>query len=148
MNMKSLITVIILLTFSLMIACKVSENNKLGKVEKGWIAMDNGLTYQVITEGTGSVAATGNTVVVHYTGTFTDGRKFDSSVDSGRPFSFQLGAGRVIRGWDIGVVGMRIGEKRILNIPSELAYGSSGAGGGIIPPDTDLVFEVELLEIK
>jgi len=109
--------------------------------------MENGLSYVIVTEGTGDVAEEGKTVVVHYTGTFEDGRKFDSSHDRDQPFEFLLGAGRVIRGWDLGVAGMRVGEKRILQIPSDLAYGSRGAGG-IIPPDTDLIFEVELLEIR
>jgi FKBP-type peptidyl-prolyl cis-trans isomerase len=147
MKTKFLFIVIITFVLSSLISCKTNEHNKPKKVEKGWITMDNGLTYQIVVEGTGAVAKDGDTVMVHYTGTFTDGRKFDSSIDSGRAFSFQLGAGRVIRGWDIGVAGMQVGEKRILNIPSELAYGSRGAGG-IIPPDTDLVFEVELLDIK
>ena len=109
--------------------------------------MENGLTYTIVTEGTGDVATKGNTVVVHYTGTFTDGRKFDSSVDREQPFEFRLGAGMVIQGWDLGVEGMRIGETRILNIPSDLAYGQRGAGG-VIPPNTDLIFEVQLLDIK
>lgn len=95
--------------------------------------------------GDGDIAETGKTVTVHYTGTFEDGQAFDSSVGRG-PFSFPLGAGRVIKGWDQGVAGMRVGGKRKLVIPSELGYGSRGAGN-VIPPDTTLVFEVELLQV-
>ncbi len=103
--------------------------------------------------GTGKEAVTGTTVQVHYTGWLRDpkaadlhGAKFDSSVTRG-PFSFALGAGRVIKGWDQGVVGMKVGGKRTLVIPSELAYGQRGAGG-VIPPSADLVFDVELLDVK
>jgi FKBP-type peptidyl-prolyl cis-trans isomerase FkpA len=106
--------------------------------------------------GTGQEANAGNTVVVNYTGwyykplaTRQRGRKFDSSLDGGRePLVFQLGAGKVIKGWDQGVAGMKVGGKRTLIIPSELAYGKRGAGGGAIPPDSDLIFDVELLEVK
>jgi FKBP-type peptidyl-prolyl cis-trans isomerase len=143
---KSIIT---LLTITLLFVAINLYGNQPDETnqDKGWIKMENGLSYQVITEGTGEIAEDGNTVRVHYTGTFVDGRKFDSSLDRSQPFEFRLGAGRVIRGWDLGVLGMKIGEKRILQIPSHLAYGERGAGG-IIPPNTDLVFEVELLEIK
>lgn len=106
------------------------------------------------TIGTGAEAVKGKTVVVHYTGWLYDasksdhkGRKFDSSVDRGTPFTFPLGAGRVIRGWDEGVAGMRIGGKRTLVIPPDMAYGSRGAGG-VIPPDATLVFDVELLAVR
>jgi len=97
--------------------------------------------------GEGAIAAEGDTVLVHYTGTLTDGTKFDSSLDRGKPFEFVLGAGQVIKGWDIGVSGMRVGGKRKLTIPADLAYGERGAGEDI-PPNSTLVFEVELLEIK
>jgi FKBP-type peptidyl-prolyl cis-trans isomerase FkpA len=105
--------------------------------------------------GTGKEATVGSKVKVHYTGWFYKplatnqrGRKFDSSVDRGDPFEFQLGAGMVIKGWDQGVAGMKVGGKRTLIIPSDLAYGKRGAGGGSIPPDSDLIFDVELLDVK
>lgn len=96
--------------------------------------------------GNGDEATTGQTVDVHYTGWLTDGKKFDSSLDRGQPFSFALGGGQVIQGWDQGVVGMKVGGKRKLVIPPELGYGSRGAGG-VIPPNATLVFEVELLAV-
>ena len=97
--------------------------------------------------GTGDEAVTGKSVQVHYTGWLTNGTKFDSSKDRGEPFSFQLGAGQVIRGWDQGVVGMKVGGVRKLTIPPNLAYGEHGAGG-VIPPNATLVFEVELLKVQ
>ena len=105
--------------------------------------------------GQGKEASIGSNVVVNYTGWFHKplakqqrGRKFDSSLDSGRdPLEFQLGAGRVIKGWEQGVAGMKVGGKRTLIIPSALAYGKRGAGG-VIPPDADLIFDVELLDVK
>jgi FKBP-type peptidyl-prolyl cis-trans isomerase len=96
--------------------------------------------------GTGAEAITGKRVSVHYTGTLTDGKQFDSSVGRS-PFLFQLGAGQVIKGWDQGVAGMKVGGKRRLTIPPELAYGKRGFPGAI-PPDATLVFEVELLEVQ
>ncbi len=97
--------------------------------------------------GTGAEAAAGKTVTVHYTGWLTNGTKFDSSLDRGQPFKFRLGAGQVIRGWDQGVAGMKVGGKRKLTIPPELGYGARGAGG-VIPPNATLVFEVELLDVQ
>jgi FKBP-type peptidyl-prolyl cis-trans isomerase len=107
----------------------------------------SGLKYQVLKVGKGPVAKAGQTVSVHYTGWLTNGKKFDSSVDRNQPFEFNLGAGQVIRGWDEGVAGMKVGEKRKLTIPSDLGYGSAGAGG-VIPPNATLVFDVELLGVK
>lgn len=102
----------------------------------------------VTQEGEGSkVAKAGDTISVHYTGTLTDGTKFDSSVDSGQPFSFSLGAGAVIRGWDLGIEGMKVGEKRTLTIPPELGYGASGSGS-VIPPNATLIFTTELMSIN
>ena len=97
--------------------------------------------------GTGSEAVAGKKVTVNYTGTLTDGTKFDSSYDHGTPFSFNLGAGEVIKGWDQGVSGMKVGGKRKLVIPPSLGYGDTGAGG-IIPPNATLIFEVELLKVE
>jgi len=96
--------------------------------------------------GKGAAAKTGDTVKVHYTGTLLNGSKFDSSRDRNEPFEFKLGAGMVIKGWDEGVVGMKVGGQRKLTIPSEMAYGKSGHPP-VIPPDSPLVFEIELLEI-
>ncbi len=107
---------------------------------------DTGLKYEDLTIGEGKLAEVGQTVRVHYTGWLTDGTKFDSSLDRDDPFSFQLGAGRVIRGWDEGVQGMQVGGRRKLTIPPQLGYGSAGAGG-VIPPKATLVFEVELLDV-
>lgn len=96
--------------------------------------------------GGGATAASGKLVSAHYTGRFPDGKKFDSSYDAGVPIDFLLGAGKVIKGWDIGIEGMRVGGKRRLTIPPELAYGARG--GGPIPPNATLVFEVELVAVK
>jgi FKBP-type peptidyl-prolyl cis-trans isomerase len=98
--------------------------------------------------GTGDSPKQGQTVVVHYTGWLTNGSKFDSSVDRGEPFEFQIGVGQVIKGWDQGVMTMKVGGKRKLTIPPELAYGDRDVGGGLIPPNSTLMFEVELLDLK
>jgi len=103
------------------------------------------LVIEDLVVGTGATAAVGDTVTVHYVGTFTNGMKFDSSYDRGQPYPFQIGAGRVIAGWDQGVPGMKVGGKRRLTIPPDLAYGSRGQGS--IPPNTTLVFEIDLLSI-
>ena len=108
---------------------------------------DSGLKVEDLLEGEGAVAAAGQQVVVHYPGWLTDGRKFDSSHDRAEPFDFALGRGHVIRGWDEGVAGMKVGGKRRLTIPPHLGYGARGAGG-VIPPNAVLVYEVELLEIR
>ena len=111
------------------------------------VTTPSGLKYSDQVVGTGDLAVAGKTVSVHYTGWLTNGQKFDSSVDRGQPFSFPLGAGLVIKGWDEGVQGMKIGGKRKLTIPSELGYGARGASG-TIPPNATLVFEVELLGVR
>lgn len=111
------------------------------------VELDSGLKYEDLEEGTGTEATAGNKVTVHYTGWLEDGSKFDSSHDRNDPFQFSLGAGMVIKGWDEGVAGMKIGGKRKLTIPSELGYGANGAGG-VIPPNATLIFDVELLEVK
>lgn len=107
----------------------------------------DGLKMEDVKVGTGAEAVAGRTVSVHYTGMLTDGKKFDSSLDRGKPFEFPLGAGRVIKGWDEGVAGMKVGGKRKLTIPSQLAYGDQGVPG-TIPPKATLVFDVELLGVK
>jgi FKBP-type peptidyl-prolyl cis-trans isomerase len=103
----------------------------------------SGLRYYELTVGSGATAQSGDIARVHYTGWLTDGRKFDSSYDHGQPLRFWLGKGNVIAGWDEGVVGMRVGGKRQLLIPAKLGYGAKGTAG--IPPNADLVFEVELV---
>ena len=109
--------------------------------------MPDGLKYTDDQIGTGAEAVAGKTVSVHYTGWLLDGTKFDSSKDRGQAFAFPLGGGRVIKGWDEGVAGMKVGGKRTLIIPPSLGYGASGAGG-VIPPNATLKFEVELLEVR
>jgi FKBP-type peptidyl-prolyl cis-trans isomerase len=105
------------------------------------------LKIETLKAGSGAEAKSGNNVTVHYVGTLTDGKKFDSSRDRGKGFSFPLGGGRVIKGWDQGVAGMKVGEVRKLTIPPELGYGASGFPP-VIPPDSTLVFEVELLSVS
>ncbi len=111
----------------------------------------SGLSYEDVKVGTGTVATAGKTVFVNYTGWLDEngkkGKKFDSSLDHGKPFSFSLGAGMVIKGWDEGVAGMKVGGKRTLMIPANLGYGARGAGSAI-PPNANLIFEVELLDVK
>jgi len=108
---------------------------------------DSGLKIENVLEGEGDLAVEGKEVAVHYTGWLEDGSKFDSSVDYNQPFHFVLGRGKVIPGWDEGVAGMKVGGKRKLIIPPDLAYGAQGAGGGMIPPNATLSFDVELLEV-
>lgn len=107
---------------------------------------DSGLKIEDLAVGDGETAEAGQRVSVHYTGWLTDGRKFDSSVDRNEPFTFALGRGVVIRGWDEGVAGMQVGGRRRLTVPPHLGYGARGAGG-VIPPNATLVFEVELLGV-
>jgi FKBP-type peptidyl-prolyl cis-trans isomerase len=111
------------------------------------VTTSSGLKYVDQVVGTGEVAVAGKTANVHYTGWLENGKKFDSSVDRGQPFSFPLGAGRVIKGWDEGVQGMKVGGKRKLTIPSDLGYGPRGAGG-VIPANATLIFDVELLGLR
>jgi len=108
----------------------------------------NELQAEIIKQGTGEEIKNGDNATVHYAGVLQDGAKFDSSLDRGQPFVFTLGAGQVIKGWDLGIVGMKVGEIRRLYIPSDFGYGETGTPGGPIPPNANLVFEVELLSIN
>ena len=118
------------------------------KVTGDGVKTESGLQYWDIVVGTGKVAKEGDGVRVHYTGWLTNGKKFDSSVDGGRPFTFVLGNGEVIKGWDEGVAGMKVGGKRQLHIPPDLGYGENGTPDGTIPPNSTLIFEVQLLSIQ
>lgn len=144
--------VALLLAFGLvMAACGSDDAGESGAsggsaCPEGEQEATEGLVYEEIECGEGEEAASGDTVTVHYTGTLEDGTEFDSSVGR-EPFTFTLGTGGVIEGWEQGVPGMRVGGKRKLTIAPELAYGDSGAGG-VIPPGATLIFEIELLEIE
>lgn len=132
------------------IACGSSStdsNSEVNMSSNSTVTTPSGLQYTDLTVGSGEPARQGATVFVHYTGWLLDGTKFDSSVDRGTPFSFVLSQGSVISGWDEGVATMRVGGKRELVIPPNLAYGDRGAGG-VIPPGATLKFEVELLEVR
>lgn len=129
-------------------SCEVAAGlDFVGRAGKVARMTEQGLKIEELREGTGEVAKAGQTVGVHYVGTLTDGKKFDSSRDRGQPFRFRLGAGEVIQGWDLGVAGMKVGGLRKLTIPSDLGYGDAGYPG-VIPPKATLVFEVELLSLR
>jgi len=118
------------------------KTNEIGEVEE-----TQELKIEVLKEGSGPEAKKGDTITIHYIGTFRDGTKFDSSLDKGKPFVFTLGSRNIIMGWNLGVSGMKVGEKRRLIIPSELGYGERGTPGGEIPTNATLIFEVELLAL-
>ena len=137
--MKNAYHLLLLFAFIYLAGCQ-----KNGEI----IIMENGLVIEDVVVGDGTEAQDYNKVVVNYTGTLEDGSIFDSSLKPGRtPFTFTLGAGSVIKGWDLGVKGMKVGGKRKLTIPSDLGYGDNGAGN-VIPPGATLIFEVELLEVE
>ena len=125
----------------------VPNTNAPTKVTGDGVKTDSGLQYWDITVGTGAVAKDGSHVKVHYTGWLTTGKKFDSSVDAHKPFEFTIGKGDVIKGWDEGVAGMKVGGKRQLRIPPELAYGQRGYPG-VIPANATLIFDVQLLGVR
>lgn len=130
-----------------LIAQALANNASEKKVEasENYVTTDSGLKYLDMVEGTGELPQAGQKVTVHYTGTLEDGSKFDSSRDRGQPFAFTLGAGQVIKGWDEGLATMKVGGRRQLVIPPELGYGSRGIGP--IPPNSTLIFDVELLKV-
>jgi len=128
----------------------IKESIGVWKKEKrdiGMVYTDSGLGYKILEEGEGESPEKGQKVTVHYTGTLQDGKKFDSSLDRGQPFTFTLGVGQVIKGWDEGIALLKKGSKALIKIPSDLGYGSRGAGG-VIPPDATLYFEVELIDFE
>ncbi|MCI0685453.1 MAG: FKBP-type peptidyl-prolyl cis-trans isomerase [Gemmataceae bacterium] len=144
--MKTCITCTIAALVALAV-CAASTTQAGGKKDDKVIKTKSGLQYIDVKVGAGAEAKKGNNVVVHYTGKLKNGKQFDSSKGRNEPFEFPLGAGKVIKGWDEGVAGMKVGGVRKLIIPPELGYGAQGAGG-VIPPNAELHFEVELLKVK
>jgi FKBP-type peptidyl-prolyl cis-trans isomerase len=143
---RTVLSVLLLLAFGVPLLAQQSTSAPT-KVTGKSKSTDSGVEYWDIKPGTGAVAVRGKKVVVHYTGWLTNGKKFDSSVDRMEPFTFTLGAGQVIKGWDEGVAGMKVGGKRQLKIPPSAGYGTRG-DGGVIPPNATLIFDVELLAVR
>ena len=149
-NTRIAIMVILVVVVALVAFFAIQKSNKKTNTATGggnMITTQSGLQYQDLVAGAGAEAVAGKSVTVHYTGTLQDGSQFDSSVDRNQPFSFILGAGQVIPGWDEGVAGMKVGGKRKLVIPPGLAYGAQGYPP-VIPANATLTFDVELLEVK
>jgi len=158
--MKRLVIACSLVTATtfLLVSCRTKKTNnnnitvqQVGGQNMKRVQTNSGLSYEILQEGAGAVPVPGNTVTVHYTGWLDNngqpGKEFDSSFKRNQPFRFQIGIGQVIQGWDEGVMTMKVGEKRRLFIPSNLGYGSRGAGS-VIPANANLIFDVELLDIK
>lgn len=140
------VIIFLLAMYTLLVPQNNSSNDTIELSEEANMANQGKLIIEDIEEGTGeAVVEAGDDIVVHYHGTLTDGTVFDSSVDRGEPFQTQIGVGQVIPGWDEGILGMKVGGKRKLTIPPNMAYGEQGAGS--IPPNSTLIFEVELIEI-
>lgn len=159
MNRQSLIVLVVIVIIVIIAAwfvwqkysssspASLSQNSTPTPTRNANITNVQGVQVEVLKEGNGAAAQNGDGVTVNYVGTLQNGTKFDSSIDRGQPFSFTLGSGQVIRGWDIGVLGMKIGEERKLTIPPNLAYGANGAGN-VIPPNATLIFDVTMLDIN
>jgi peptidylprolyl isomerase len=126
---------------------KTVKKTTVTTVKQQAVTTASGLTYIITKKGDGAPVKAGDEVIVNYTGLLTNGRKFDSSLDAGEPFSFTVGAGRVIKGWDEGLQKLRIGDHATLIIPASIGYGSRGAGG-VIPPDATLIFIIEVIGVK
>lgn len=152
LNILGYILIIGIVTAGLIYAIRANYLSKVNLAQNSQTGQNSGVQEELKSEdlvvGSGAEAVSGKEVTVHYTGTLTDGKKFDSSVDRKEPFTFTLGAGDVIQGWDQGVAGMKVGGKRKLTIPPSLAYGTGGTQDGTIPPNATLIFEVELLAVK
>jgi len=157
MKKQIVISSLVIISIAFFIHCRNNRSVKnnyrssqTGTTTMNRIKTASGLEYEILKEGSGAFPQIGNTVVVHYTGWLNDngqpGKKFDSSLDRNQPFSFKIGVKHVIQGWDEGVMTMKVGEKRRLFIPSQLGYGTRGAGS-VIPPHANLIFDVELLQI-
>jgi peptidylprolyl isomerase len=144
--MKSISRVVVSLFMAALLVVPAFAAPEAKKDGGKTVTTASGLKYVDVVVGKGAAPTAGKTVKVHYTGTLEDGKKFDSSVDRNEPFSFTIGVGQVIKGWDEGVMTMKVGGKRKLIIPAKLGYGARGAGG-VIPPNATLLFDVELLDV-
>lgn len=154
--MRGVEKIIVVLLFAVAIAMSAqgltmaasdASKGQIPELKAKSVTTPSGLSYQDAKVGTGAAPVKGKSVKVHYTGWLVNGTKFDSSVDRKEPFSFNIGAGQVIPGWDEGVMTMKVGGKRRLTIPANLGYGARGAGG-VIPPNATLIFDVELLDVQ